>query len=148
MLTYSFTGFFTNDTLDTTVFNNRNFVVKDLSKTNHNIRNGIFFPKLISNEGCVKKDIVFNCYKELREYGLEKVLYLNYIYLDGMLEKIESFVIENNVISAGTEVSIVDQAESKMKATFVSLMKAFEINVDSSGYFKPFEKNFWGEERF
>ena len=148
-MSYLFTGIFTNDNLEISAINDKKFVVKNIAEvSDHKLQYGIFFPELLSKESEQKKEYVLSYFKELRQYGLNKALYMNYVYLGGMPEQIDSFIIENDVIVEDSEVSYIDQPEKKINALFVSIMRAFDVSIDASGYFKAFEKGFWGEENF
>jgi len=144
-MTYLFTGVFTNDPLDVPAINGNKFILKDLfAASNQQLRYGIYFPELALIDNEYKTAAALSYFKELHQYGLKKALYLNYLYWGGMLEQIDSFVIENDTVIQETKVSVCDQPERKMNDKFVSIMRSFNVDIDSSGYFKPFEKGFWG----
>ena len=144
-MSYLFTGVFTDDDLDIASIQDKKFVARTIA-TKPKLQYGIYFPELLSQEPEEKSLRVLKYCEELKQYGLEKALYLNYFYYRGILEQVDSFIIQSNEIVTGSEFSLVDQPERKMTEKFVSTMRAFGIDVDTSGYFQPFEKGFWGED--
>lgn len=145
-MSYLFAGVFTNDSLRIDRLDSKTFVARAIA--GHNISYGVLFPTIMDLEGDVTSEQVLHLVRELRLHGLRNALYAYDLCWGGTVDVIEGFQIKDGQVVHGTCTSYENHAGEGDIRVFVDLMRGYDIEVDDDGYFKPFERGFWGEQGY
>lgn len=105
------------------------------------LKSGVLFPAQAEDQIDRPDQRTCNLVADLKNIGISDGLWVYYCCWGGIIDAVAIAKVKHSVIDMDSYFRSEDARDEDLSALFGK----FDIVIDSSGYFEPFVRNYWGE---
>ncbi len=142
-MTYIFSGILSDQEIEAPYpEDSEELVVRKIKHTQ--LKSGVLFANQAEEQIDRPNEATFNLIQRLKEIGISDGLWIYYCCWGGDIDcvataKVNKSRVDMNSYSLSENMSYKDLPE---------LFRKFDINIEKSGHFEPFVRNYWGKHGY